>query len=76
MPYASTVWDMCVLEGLFLRALLQFHPVLCDELHVKPSLALHRLHKVTKIKTRLALNTPQNSVLNLHEIGLPYIIAV
>lgn len=32
--------------------------------------------KFTKIKARLALNIPQNSVLNLHEIGLPYIIAI
>ncbi len=77
-PCASAVWDMCVLEGLFFWALLQLHPVLCDEheLHAKPSLELHRLHKVTKIKARLALNIPQNSVLNLHEIGLPYITAV
>ncbi len=77
-PYASAVWDMCVLKGLLFWALLQLHPVLCDEheLHAKPSLELHRLHKVTKIKARLAFNIPQNSVLNLHEIGLPYITAV
>lgn len=42
------ICDMCMLERLlfFFWALLQFHPVLCDELHVKPSPALHRLHKV------------------------------